>query len=219
MERMGKWWRRLGRPRMTSLRKSEVGADEQDGARKRWSRQGRGPAGIKNEEATLAATKAQYATKQQAGVKQERKSVIVDRELDRLYKIHGHLTAEIVLNAAASPKNPLNPYFEWDDAEAAIKFRLQQATNLLLGSKMVVFLNQPKNAAPIATSHPVEVRRLVSAFRGEGFRMRNEVLNDADLRAAMIEKKIGNLRGWCDETVDITELQPLRQAILKVLPP
>lgn len=174
----------------------------------------RASAGIRKMEVTLAVAKAQYAAKQQAGVKRERKSVIIDRELARLFKIHGRLDATIVLNAAASPANPLHPYYEWDDAEAAVKWRLQQATNMLVGSKMVAFLTQAA-----ADAKPIQVRQYLAPFRGEGFKMRNQVLNDVDMRAAQVEKKISILRGWCDETVDIHELRRLRRAILKALPP
>lgn len=170
---------------------------------------------------TKTTAASPYATKEQAGVARERKTVIVERELHRLYSAHGVLSAEIVLGAATSTRSPLHKYFEWDDSEAARKYRLQQATNLILGAKFVVMLQeQEKNSLPTAVrAQPVQVRQLVSAFRGEGFRMRNEVMNDAEMRTAMIAKKIQTLRHWCDEACDFPELKKLRRSILKLLPP
>jgi len=42
----------------------------------------------------------------------------------------GEVTAEAILNDAKSPKSPLHDFFEWDDSEAAKKFRIHQARYL-----------------------------------------------------------------------------------------
>jgi hypothetical protein len=43
----------------------------------------------------------------------------------------GALTPAIVVEEAAAPDHPLHHRFEWDDTEAAIKYRLSQAQSLL----------------------------------------------------------------------------------------
>lgn len=43
----------------------------------------------------------------------------------------GVLTPAIVVEEAADPQHPLHHRFEWDDTEAAIKWRLSQASSLL----------------------------------------------------------------------------------------
>lgn len=181
----------------------------------------RGYAGIKESEINVAKTSAQYATKAQAGVKQERKKTIVEAELARIYAKYGRVDAEILLNEATPKASPIHQYFEWDDSEAAHRYRLQQATAMIIASKFVVFLNErEKSSLPDAVAaRPVEVRNLVSAFRGEGFVMRNKALSQDDLRQAIIAKKLQVLRHWCDEACDIPELRRIRRGILKLLPP
>jgi hypothetical protein len=162
----------------------------------------------------------QYLSKEEAGRKRERKQVVVDRELDRLYKKHNTITTDLVLDAASNPKHALHTYFEWDDSVAAHKYRQAQATAMILASKMVAVLKASEDDGPpqvIGGSQQVEVRRLVNAYRGGGFKMRNEALKNLDSRAALVEKKKGVLRSWCSSVVDIQELATLRKLIEKHL--
>lgn len=151
-----------------------------------------------------------------ADQKRERKMVVVDRELEKLYLKHKTITVEVVLEEAAKPKHPLHSYFEWDNATAADRYRKVQAYALIMASKFVVQLVQD-GKAPTLIKDKARVRRLVSAFRGEGFKMRNEALADDEMRKAIIETKKGVLRSWCNNTIDIPELEPLRVAIQKHL--
>ena len=43
----------------------------------------------------------------------------------------GRLSPEDVVQEAADPENPLHPHFEWDDAAAAYKYRLDQAREII----------------------------------------------------------------------------------------
>jgi hypothetical protein len=138
----------------------------------------------------------------------ERKSVVIDREFERIHEVHGKITQEVVIEEARNPESPLHPYFEWDDSRAAQKYREAQALQLMLASKMVAYLNQE-------TSHEhIRVRRWLSPFRGEGFRMRLDVLKDAEMRRAQITRKISQLKSWADSVVDMTEFDHLRGLIL-----
>lgn len=53
------------------------------------------------------------------------------REIERINAEHGDLTADILLNEARSDSSIFHKYFNWNDAEAAEKYRLQQARFLL----------------------------------------------------------------------------------------
>lgn len=159
------------------------------------------------------ATEIVYLAAEQ---KSERKAVVVDRELEKIYKRHKTITVDVLLDEASKPKHPLNSYFEWDDAAAGLKYRKVQAYSLIMGSKFVVQLVQ-NGQAPTLIRDKARVRRLVSAFRGEGFKMRTDVLADADMRKAVIATKKSALRSWCDSTIDIPELEPLREAIRSFL--
>jgi hypothetical protein len=159
----------------------------------------------------------EYLSKQDAAIVRERKQVVIDRELDRLYEEHGNITTDLVLRTARDPKHPLHQYFEWDDEAAAEKYRQHQALQMIMASKMVVVLEKAANGGPprVVASERPEVRRLVAGFRGEGFKMRKEALSNDEERAVMVERAMSRLRGWCDSTVDIPELSRLRAVVLR----
>lgn len=159
------------------------------------------------------STTLEYVTKE----KRERKSVIVDRELERIYKRHKRVTVEVVLAEAAKPNHPLHSYFEWDDVAAGQKYRMVQAYSLIMASKFVVQLVENGETTPRKVKGSANVRRLVSAFRGEGFKMRVDALKDAESRVAIVEKKRSQLRSWCESVTDIDELTELRESILAKL--
>lgn len=149
--------------------------------------------------------------------KRERKSVVIDRELERIYKKHKVVTVDIVLTEAQKPTHPLHSYFEWDDQAAAQKYRTVQAYSLIVGSKFVVQLVENGQTTPRQVKGSANVRRLVSAFRGEGFKLRTDALKDAESRSAIVETKRSQLRSWCNSVIDIDELSELRESILAKL--
>lgn len=149
--------------------------------------------------------------------KRERKSVIVDRELEKIYKKHKTVTVETVLLEAAKSSHPLHSYFEWDDAVAGQKYRTVQAYSLIMASKFTVQLVENGDITPRKIKGTAQVRRLVSAFRGEGFKLRTDALKDAESRSAIVGTKRSQLRSWCDSVIDITELEELRRIILSKL--
>ena len=162
----------------------------------------------------LAVMEVEYLPSE---VKRERKTVVVDRELEKIYDKHKVVTVDVVLAEAAKPTHPLHDYLEWNDEAAAAKYRRVQVYALIMSSKFVVQLVESGKADPKTISESGNVRRLVSAFRGEGFKLRNEALADDEMRQAIIETKKSALRSWCESTIDIAELQPLRKLILAKL--
>jgi hypothetical protein len=158
----------------------------------------------------------EYFTKGESGVIREKKQVVIDREFDRIYNERGLLNPELIIEAARPATSPLHPYFEWDDTVAAMRFREVQAIHLLMASKMVATLREQNDAPPRVVERR-EVRRLLSPYRGGGFRMRAEVLRDTELRLAMARRKITELKSWISSTVDYPELQTLRGVITRAL--
>lgn len=159
------------------------------------------------------STSLEYVGKE----KRERKSVVIDRELERIYKKHKVVTVDIVLSEAGKPTHPLHSYFEWDDKAAAEKYRIVQAYSLIMASKFTVQLVENGQTTPRQIKGSAQVRRLVSSFRGEGFKLRTDALKDAESRAAIVETKRSQLRSWCNSVIDIAELAELRQSILAKL--
>jgi hypothetical protein len=57
-------------------------------------------------------------------------------QLQTIYQQHGRLTPKLVLEEARDPEHPLHSRFTWDDAEAAEKYRLNQAHELIQSVKV-----------------------------------------------------------------------------------
>ena len=61
----------------------------------------------------------------------------VGPELETLYDRFGHLTPDIVIDAAKDPGSAMHDYFEWDDAEAAHKYRKWQGRMIINSIRIV----------------------------------------------------------------------------------
>jgi hypothetical protein len=53
------------------------------------------------------------------------------QELERIQKLFGYITPELLVTEASNPESILHPIFEWDNKKAAYNYRLQQARILL----------------------------------------------------------------------------------------
>lgn len=68
---------------------------------------------------------------------------VIGEALDKVRHDYGHLTPEVVVEAARAKRHPLHDQFEWDDSIAAEEFRRAQAQRLI--SAVVVIT--PETAA------------------------------------------------------------------------
>lgn len=57
---------------------------------------------------------------------------IAGHEIEKIEKEYGKVTSDLLLQKAEDENSPLHPCFEWDDSVAAHKYRLHQATVLIL---------------------------------------------------------------------------------------
>ena len=58
-------------------------------------------------------------------------SLQVETVLDELNQAHGHLTPDLVVQAATDEQSPIHSVFEWDDGKAGHQHRLWQARRLI----------------------------------------------------------------------------------------
>jgi hypothetical protein len=136
-------------------------------------------------------------------------SQAIEKELSRLHKKHGRLTPEILVTEAKNPKNPLHNRFEWKNAIAAEKFRLQQARDIIECSRFVFQLQQERNVVL-----ELEMRSfLPTGEKTAKYNTRNQVLSSTVQRKAFIEERMIALRGWAKSVADIQELQPIVKAL------
>ena len=57
---------------------------------------------------------------------------VVGKQFEKIEKKYGELNSQNVLDSARSEKSPIHDLFEWDDTQAAEKYRLSQASKLIV---------------------------------------------------------------------------------------
>lgn len=75
-------------------------------------------------------------------------------ELQEIYDTHGELTPVLVVAEASQPEHPLHKRFDWDDTQAANRWRVHQAAALIRSVNVVVDRGDD--------SPPIRVRAFVS---------------------------------------------------------
>jgi Arc/MetJ family transcription regulator len=95
----------------------------------------------------------------------------------------GSLTPAAVVGAAAHPTHPLHHRFEWDDTEAANKYRLEQARSLIRSVQIIV---EKETARGVKQ---VRVRGIANVVKDEvrQYVPVSEVKTDADLSQQVLE--------------------------------
>lgn len=135
----------------------------------------------------------------------------VKDELAALFQKHGDkLQAEQVVEFARNPKTALHTRFDWDDSEAAEKWRLHQARNLIRVE--VVMLK--------GSDEPV--RAFVSLrddrTAGIGYRTIASVMSDSDRRAKLLAEAEADFRALQMKWKQLRELAPIFDAMDSVFP-
>jgi hypothetical protein len=164
----------------------------------------------------------EYLTTGEAQVHKKAKMKAIEATCQALISEKGTVTPNLLVETAQNPNHPLHEYFEWDDTLAAIRFRKAQATMMIIASRYVTYLKSETGKKPIAADKAVrkavQVRRFLPGAKGLGFLDRKTVLSDEESRKAIIERKIGTLRSWCQSVIDIEELSPIRTNIEALIP-
>lgn len=122
----------------------------------------------------------------------------------------GPIHADLVVKSARRKKSPLHNLFEWDDKEAAGRYRLNQAHNLI-GNIEVVVQSDPEK-------EPICVRAFVANSTGnsrrEGY-VRVQVAlatDDPDL----LERALDEIKAWKKRYANLRELKPVFEAIERI---
>lgn len=125
---------------------------------------------------------------------------------------HGVLRPADVVEAARDPHSPLHKQFVWDDTEAARRFRLAQAAQLIRRVHVVLTTSDAK---------PVTVRAFVSLPSDRtakaGYRSTVKVLDDAGRSQEMLGAALDDLRAIQAKYAALSQLAPVFAAIDAVL--
>jgi hypothetical protein len=127
-------------------------------------------------------------------------------ELLAIREAHGRLTPDVVLDEARDPTHVLHTRFCWDDGEAAERYRLGQARNLIRSVK--VTYQRP-------TGEKASVRQFVSIDRSDaagpatGYLPTEEVLADPLTRRILLrqmEREVGSLMARFEHMQEFRDL-------------
>jgi len=125
----------------------------------------------------------------------------VDRLLEKY--ADGLKPSHVLQEAKAQPGTPLHACFEWDDAKAAHRHRITQASTLvraLVVTRSGLLSDEPKRVALSVRSSDTGPRVFMST---------DVVMNDETLRRRFIEQAGRDLSSWRKQYGELKELHRL----------
>jgi hypothetical protein len=140
--------------------------------------------------------------------------LVVD-ELERIRKERGQLTKEVVVEEATPKRAILHDEFEWDDTEAAKKYRLQQASYIIKNVRVIMPNNEP-------------VRQYVSVTSGDDriYESIDVVMKDPDYRQEALEQVMDyltaaqrKLQAFQDLMEQVTAVSKAIEVVAKAIRP
>jgi len=129
------------------------------------------------------------------------------RELARIEKAEGALTAEVVLDRARSSNSSLHGHFEWDDGKAAEQHRLSQAGELIRSITVDISRSNVEASRPIRAFVSVredDQQHYVGTVRAMG---------DAELRQQVLARALAELEAFRKRYAELSELSAIFAAI------
>jgi hypothetical protein len=125
----------------------------------------------------------------------------IGERLDDLSGADGEISPDEVVEDACDPSSPLHDEFEWNDAEAAHQYRLDQARYIL---RAFVSTWVEAGVEIEATSYVSLVEDVETPYREV-----RRVLSNKELRAQMQAQALKELREWRNRYTHIKELKDL----------
>lgn len=133
------------------------------------------------------------------------KAEVVGKRIDVIRnKKGGTIDAADIVEDARSEKSPLHPMFEWDDTEAAIKYRLTQARTIIC------------NIMTVTKEHPQgePVRAFVSVQEdSRAFTSMERAMTTPELRQQVVNAALAEVKGWRRRYANYKELADIFAAI------
>jgi hypothetical protein len=120
----------------------------------------------------------------------------------------GIIMPEAVVAFATNPNTALHSAFEWDDTEAARKYRLQQARQLI----RVIVEVSPHNTEPIRAFVALRSDR----YEDGGYRHMPTLLKSRDGRKSILETALWELEAFQEKYKELKELAEVFSAIRNI---
>lgn len=134
-------------------------------------------------------------------------------EIEQLRK-EGKWNQSDVVEFARSPNTALHKFFTWDDSEAAKKYRLIQAQQLIVRYRISIVTPEEK---------VISVRNFVSLSSdrvagGGGYRKLSDVLADDALRSQLLKDALADLTALRRKYQTLKELSGVWDAVDAIAP-
>lgn len=143
------------------------------------------------------------------GMVPKNKIPIVVREMERIERRDGVITADAVLQSATPSSSPLHEYFEWNNTEAAKKYRLWQA-RMLIRSVSVVY---EEDGTGRYNRGFVNLSVVTEEGASRGYIGIARAMNDTELRAQLLEQARQEAVDWRNRYRNLNELAAVFDAI------
>lgn len=122
----------------------------------------------------------------------------------------GRLTPASVLRRARNENSPMHSYFEWDDAEAAEKFRIEQARTLISDFEIKYTVGTLEFHAPAFVRDPTR------PAKEQGYVAISDLQADPHKAAAFMRQQLDIAQSHVDRTVDFSRILDLEEETVKV---
>lgn len=134
----------------------------------------------------------------------------IARELERIKEENGGLLKqEDVVDFARDPSTALHGRFTWDDTEAAHRWRLAQAAQII---RLVINVVE-EDAPPVRAFVSLTTDRVKG---GAGYRSIQDVLQDADMTEQLVQDALSDLAAIRHKYKSLTALVKVWNAIDEV---
>jgi len=132
-------------------------------------------------------------------------------EIERCRNINGFITPEAVVEKAKAEESVIHGCFEWDDRNAAERYRLHQAGELI---RNIVTVSITENDRPSA---PIRAFVNIKGEAGRGYKSIASVIRDPGEYAYILECAKNDLRVFTQKYASLEELRDVLTAIREVL--
>ncbi len=129
-------------------------------------------------------------------------------ELNRIYMETGQIEPREVVDQSRAESAPLHPCFEWNDAQAAEKYRESQAAGLIRNI-VIVSEDAPKDEEPQIVRAFVNVQKTYQPMLA--------VINDPEKMNELLSNALRDLRTFQAKYKSLEAVRPVLDAIEKVI--
>lgn len=138
-------------------------------------------------------------------------AIKIGREIDKIAAKNGAATPEDLLKSASKKSSPIHDLFDWDDTEAAHKWRIDQARHFIQWVRIRVTIPAQDGEQKTAKVRAYSSVKDESGQRG--YRSTTECLGNESLRAQVLARALSELRSFEAKYSHLQELSGVLAAI------